>query len=399
MRVLIATAGESSRPALAAARSLGRAGARVAVCGGRPEGMAFRSRFVHERIELPDPGREPERYGDALVELVRTGRFDALLSTSEYTILVIAGLRDELARHVALAAPDPDALARVRDKWQLVGLAQAVGLGAPESHAPEDADALREVAERVRYPCILKPRSGHGAGFVSIVGSPAELLARVAAWPDVRDPAYDRRPLIQDLVPGVVHDVNVLMCHGEPRIAQTQRRVRMLPASGGPGILSETTWEPELRDAAIELMRSVGWHGPAQIEMKRDGRDGRARILDVNPRFWGTLDLAIRAGVDFPALTCRLALDGDVAPLDRYRVGLRFRWPFPHGFRYARQDARPWRAAWEFFGPARSTAWDLWPTDPLPHLAEGWRLLRRHRPASSEPPPRGSQASTTRRAL
>jgi predicted ATP-grasp superfamily ATP-dependent carboligase len=110
--------------------------------------------------------------------------------------------------------------------------------------------------------------------------------------------------------------------------------------------------------------------------MKRDARDGTPRILDVNPRFWGTLDLAIAAGVDFPGLTCRLAVDGDVEPVTSYRVGLRFRWPFPHGLRYVRQEASPWRAAWDFFGPARSTAWDLWASDPAPHLAEGWLLAR-----------------------
>jgi predicted ATP-grasp superfamily ATP-dependent carboligase len=352
--------------------------------------MAFHSRFVRERIELPDPGREPERYGAALVELVRTQRFDALLSPSEYTILVISERREELLRHVALAAPEPEALARVRDKFGLVELARRVGLGAPESHAPESDEELRRVAERIAYPCVLKPRSGHGAGFLAIVGSAGELLSRVASWPRSRDPVYDRRPLIQELVPGEIHDVNVLMRHGEPRAAQTQRRVHMLPASGGPGILSETTWEPELRDAAVALLRSVGWHGPAQVELKRDARDGTARILDVNPRFWGTLDLAIRAGVDFPGLTCRLAIDGDVEPVFEYRVGLRFRWPIPHGLRYARQQSRPWRAAWAFFGPARRTAWDLWASDPLPHLAEGWLLLRRRRerslgPASAEP--------------
>jgi predicted ATP-grasp superfamily ATP-dependent carboligase len=377
VRVLIATAGESSRPTLAAARSLGRAGAHVAVCGGRPEGMGFHSRFVRERIALPDPRSEPERYGEALLALVGTGRFDVLLSASEYTVLVLAEIREALARHVALAVPEPGPLARVRDKYALVELGRRVGLATPESHAPETPEALRELAGRLDYPCILKPRSGHGAGFLAVVGSADELVSRVEAWPDVDDPAYDRRPLIQELVPGEVHDVNLLMCHGEPRAAQTQKRVCMLPASGGPGILSETTWEPELRDLAVALMRSVGWHGPAQVEMKRDARDGTARVIDVNPRFWGTLDLAIRAGVDFPALTCRMALDGDVEPVVDYRVGLRFRWPIPHGLRYARQQEHPLRAAWAFLGPARRTAWDLSASDPLPHLAEGWLLLRR----------------------
>jgi predicted ATP-grasp superfamily ATP-dependent carboligase len=61
------------------------------------------------------------------------------------------------------------------------------------------------------------------------------------------------------------------------------------------------------------------------VEFKVDSRDGRPKLLEVNPRFWGSLHHAIVCGVDFPFLVCRLALDGDVARVPGYRVGVRSR--------------------------------------------------------------------------
>jgi predicted ATP-grasp superfamily ATP-dependent carboligase len=100
----------------------------------------------------------------------------------------------------------------------------------------------------------------------------------------------------------------------------------MWPEEGGIGIDNVTTSEPDLKELTVELLRSLHWHGAAQVEFKRDSRDGTPTLMEINPRFWGTLDLAIQAGIDLPALTARLAVDGDVEPCFDYRVGLRYRW-------------------------------------------------------------------------
>ena len=156
----------------------------------------------------------------------------------------------------------------------------------------------------------------------------------------------------------------------------------MHPSEGGPGIFVETTDEPDLRDAAIALLEALDWHGPAQVEFKRDTRDGTPKLIDINARFWGTLDTSIQAGVNFPLLACRIALEGDVQPIQSYRVGLRYRWPFPHGWRHARQQEHRWRSLWQFLKPRRNTCSDLWLSDPRPHLAEACFYRRRARGAA-----------------
>jgi predicted ATP-grasp superfamily ATP-dependent carboligase len=162
-------------------------------------------------------------------------------------------------------------------------------------------------------------------------GSPQTLLERYPLKTQVSDPHFDfSRPLVQEFVPGRIHDVCALFNRGRPKAVLTQKRLLMYPERGGRGIECETTDEPELKEKAISLLRELEWHGPAQVEFKRDSRDGVFKLMEVNPRFWGTLELSIRAGIPFPQLACRMLVDDDITTASTYQVGLRFRWLVPY---------------------------------------------------------------------
>jgi predicted ATP-grasp superfamily ATP-dependent carboligase len=65
------------------------------------------------------------------------------------------------------------------------------------------------------------------------------------------------------------------------------------------------------------------------VEFKQDEADGEFKMMEINPKFWGSLDLAIASGVDFPFLLYKMAIDGDVNSVFSYVKGVRFMWPFP----------------------------------------------------------------------
>ena len=73
----------------------------------------------------------------------------------------------------------------------------------------------------------------------------------------------------------------------------------------------------------MALLRAVGWHGVAMVEFKVDRRDGRPVLLEVNPRFWGSINQAVSAGIDFPYLLYRVAIEGDIEPITSYKLGLK----------------------------------------------------------------------------
>ena len=105
------------------------------------------------------------------------------------------------------------------------------------------------------------------------------------------------------------------------------RRIREKPPSGGVSVLCESIDPPaEALDAASRLISVNKWHGVAMIEFKWDDEEKRPKLIEVNGRFWGSLNLAIRAGVDFPFLLYRLAVGEKVEGRAEYRIGLKSRW-------------------------------------------------------------------------
>ena len=98
------------------------------------------------------------------------------------------------------------------------------------------------------------------------------------------------------------------------------------------------------------------------VEFKRDDLDGKFKLMEINARYRGTLDLAIQAGMNFPWLACRMALDGDIDPVTHHQAGLKYRWNWTYGFRYVLQSDRKLQALREFYQPdtrllRRFSAW------------------------------------------
>lgn len=357
------------RKTVAAVRSLGKGGFKVTVGGDSFLRQPFLSRFCSRRLAYPKPCEDVEGFVQFLLGHLQRRHYDVLLPLSDYVTIPVSMFKEQFRSRVAVAVPDYEALSTANDKLKALSAARQAGIGVPETHAPGDIQELREISRSIRYPCVLKPRSGAGSVGLKFIDTPEELIRSCEMLPSGQDMLYDYRPLIQEYVPGEVHDVCLLFNNGEPRAALTQKRLKMYHSTGGIGVLNETTDEPELRDRAMELLRSLHWHGPAAVECKIDSRDGSFKFMEVNSRFWGTLDMAIQAGVDFPLLTCRMAVEGDIEPVFDYRVGLRYKWTFPYGFLHTMESDRKLESLWEFLRYHPGTRSDIWLSDPGPLLA------------------------------
>ena len=91
------------------------------------------------------------------------------------------------------------------------------------------------------------------------------------------------------------------MRRGEPLLLFQHRRIREYPISGGVSTCCESMpLDPKLRDWSVALLKAMNWDGVAMVEFRYDEASGRAVLLEVNGRFWGSLPLAVHAGCDFP---------------------------------------------------------------------------------------------------
>jgi len=143
-------------------------------------------------------------------------------------------------------------------------------------------------------------------------------------------PTFDhefRRSRFQERVVGPGTGVFLLCDHGHLLTAFAHRRLREKPPSGGVSVLCESIpVDRHLLEEAMSLLGPLGWHGVAMVEYKQDHRTGRHMLMEVNGRFWGSLQLAVDAGVDFPYLCYRLATGESVDVPSAYAVGVKSRW-------------------------------------------------------------------------
>lgn len=321
-RILVTDA--ETRAALAAVRSLGRAGHEIHTICARPRGLASASRFVRAEHVLPDAERAPDAWAAALETLCREIRSDWILPITELSLgtLYAAGLDARLP----CLAPSSAAYAAATDKHGILEIARQVGIRVPKSVLVESPASLTALPAGFVYPAILKARrsrfragAGWGSGAVVLVESSAH-LARV-----VHDPGFAQGLLVQEFLPGHGEGIFLLARGGECLAAFAHRRLREKPPSGGVSVLRESVEpDPRLLAASQALIARLGLDGVAMVEFRCPPGEEPA-LMEINPRLWGSLQLAIDAGIDFPELLWRMHA-GLPVPMPEARLGVRTRW-------------------------------------------------------------------------
>lgn len=325
MATVLVTDGEQ-RSALAAVRSLGRAGYGVEVCSEDGASLAGASRHAGADHPVTSPASDPDAFAEEVVAASSRAAADVVLPATEASMLALLPRRGELGDAV-IPFGGIDAFRALSDKDRVHELAGDVGLAVPEQvvvASPGDAGPVD-----LGWPVVIKPsRSVHtqGGGLakagVAYATSPEELSGRLEEIPDSAYPV-----LLQRRIEGPGTGVFLLRWKGGTRAVFAHRRLREKPPSGGVSVYREAVEAaPELVSRCERLVDAVGWDGVAMVEFKEDADTGTPYVMEVNARLWGSLQLAIDAGVDFPRLLVEAALgEGEREP-PSYREGVRSRW-------------------------------------------------------------------------
>ncbi len=319
MKVLVTDG--NNRVALAAVRALGRAGAEVTVveqerfAGRTPP--AFVSRYA-ARVEVLPSMDGGEAFIGALARAAE-GQ-DVLLPVSTNVLMACAANVGRLPARVPV--PPLEVLRRANDKAGVMNVAMRAGVPVPASYAPRTERELDGVLNRIRCPAVVKLRDDEGTwldpGDRYVVGrTPEELRAAYRTLHAIRP-----FPVIQEKIEGDGYGVAILAKQGRVLASFCHRRRREYPVSGGPSSLCVSVRDDRLAGYGAAVARELDWTGVAMVEFKKDDD---YRMLEVNPRFWGSLPLSTRAGINFPHLLCRMAMGEELLPVTEYRAGVKIR--------------------------------------------------------------------------
>ena len=376
-----------SPPGLALARSLGRGGVDVIGVSAASDSPAAHSRLFSFRA---GPNVDDDEALPFYLDLARElGGRVVLLPTGDRSVLFISRHREELEPHFHYLLPAAGAIERITSKRRFAELAGELDLPTPRTFLPSSFAELRNAVAHLRFPCVVKPEFTHAwrtpraraAGFGKTKAVPLadadELVSRYEELANLGGAL-----VVQEMVVGP--DENHIDYHalvdrsGRLRGEFAGRKIRLSPPHFGVGSHVESIEPGEVAPIGRLVLERLGFRGMANMNFKRDERDGRLRLLELNPRFshWTGLDIA--CGVDFAHLYYMACTDTPYDGPSSYRTGKRWvelATDYASTKVYVSEGSSTWRH-W-LWSIARTSSWSVFaPTDPKPAWVDLRRKLR-----------------------
>jgi len=325
--VLVMDAG--LRQSLVTVRTLGLRGMRVAAleidtnAAFSSKVATFASRWCKQKFIAPSYEQNTRPYLEYLNKVLDQTGAQVLITSSDGTLAVIRQYREQLERRVKIALAKEAALAIAVNKEQTLEIAQKLGIGIPRGVIVSSINDVPEAICEVGLPAVIKPNEswlwGEDQG--------ARLICQLVTTPDEAKRAVEDltrlggTTLFQQFLSGRREAVNFLYADGEmyARFAQWAKRTQ--PPLGGTSVLRQSIAIPDdIGDQAERLVREIELEGYSEVEFRRDS-EGKPYLMEINPRLSASIEVAVRAGVDFPYMLYQWANGDKIDQVKSYRVG------------------------------------------------------------------------------
>jgi len=323
--VLMLDAG--ARQSLVTVRSLGRRGRRVAALETYDSVPAFSSRWCqHKIVSRADEGSDG--YLASVEQVLDASGSRVLIPAADGTIELLRRHRERLERRVSIALAKEPGLGIAIDKEQTLAIATRLGLGVPRGVMVRDVGDVSMALREIGVPAVVKPTESWIAG----EDQGKRVASQLVTTPDEAARAVEEltasggSALFQQFLTGRREALSFLYAGGEfyARFAQWAKHTD--PPLGGTSVLRQSIAIPEdIGEQAERLIRAIDLEGYSEVEFRRDSA-GTPYLMEINPRLSASVEIAVRAGVDFPWLLYQWANGERIDRIERYRTGLWMRY-------------------------------------------------------------------------
>lgn len=314
------------RQSLVTVRSLGRRGMRVAV--SEVENLAdsvpaFSSRWCQQAFVAPSYEQSPAPYVDYLEQLLDKTQARVLITSSDGTLAVLRQYREQFEQRVGIALAKEPALAIAVNKDRTLEIARQLGLGVPLGVHVDSVAEVPAALHEVGLPAVVKPVESWLWGdqesdrlICQLVTTADEAKLAVEALTHLGGSV-----LFQQFLSGRREAVNFLYANGEFYACFAQWAKRTQPPLGGTSVFRQSIAVPQdIGEQAERLVRAIDLEGYSEVEFRRDGA-GKPYLMEINPRLSASIEVAVRAGVDFPYLLYQWASGERIDRIPGYRTG------------------------------------------------------------------------------
>ncbi len=310
----------------------------VTVCGDnliqRWAGMAQWSRHVSQRCRVPDCSADwragliqaentldEERYIQRIEEICGAEGIDVIFPSYDPEVYVFAKNKSRLASQgIVAVVPDYDGLTRILDKSLTIKAAVNVGFPVPKTCVPAGSEALSVVVQKMNPPWVLKPRcNAHGVN-IKLAEDLASLEKTYCVLSEIQE-----RPMVQEYIPAatkrnyyvVVDRDSEIVSLFSPEVLRT-RKVGIRTPCAAVVSSANVPFTDEIR----ALLRELGVWGGMTIQSIVDARDGKPKLMEINPRFGHNLWYRTELGINGPLIFLRMAKGEDPGEVPGFREGV-----------------------------------------------------------------------------
>ncbi len=322
----------NQRSALAAIRSLGRLKETIVYAAdSNTETIGGSSRFCHKYLVYPSLVDQPQAFLEWLKTTLSEENIDLVFPMTEKSsqlLLMQNQLTNTAFDRIGIPFADYKTVMSLAHKGQLIKMAESNGIRCPQSYYYSSSSEV-DTNMVDSFPVVIKPclsqiwQDGHWVETtVQIAHNRQQLEAFLSSSPWLQANDF----MLQEFIKGFGAGLFALYNRGKPVCFFSHRRIREKPPQGGVSVLSESiALDPKLLEISKKLLGAADWHGVAMVEFRLTS-DGTPYLMEVNTRFWGSLQLAIDAGVDFPKMLYQIAANKQIDIANRYKEGVRLRW-------------------------------------------------------------------------
>ena len=320
----------SEKSTLSVLRSLSRYGIKCDVAEYFSPNLCFMSKYCNNKIVYPSPFVTATGFQKFLLKYVEKYHYEAIFPMTDVTIpLTIEALEkskySELISHI-----DKKHYQIASDKCKMMQLARKLSIPHPKTIEVEKLEDLVDVGKFLEYPIVLKPSKSviisknkivtlkvkYARNYTELLNEAIILLG------------YNTKILVQEIIIGCGIGFFCLYQKGNLKRTFCHKRILEKPPSGGVSVLCESIKEDlSAKTSATRLLESLGWSGSAMVEFKKEYETGIPYLMEINARFWGSIELAVKSGVDFPKDTVNMINGNDLnMDIGNYKVGVRCSW-------------------------------------------------------------------------
>jgi predicted ATP-grasp superfamily ATP-dependent carboligase/protein-tyrosine phosphatase len=356
---------------LAAARFLSRSGFEVDGVGMSWD-LSRSSRFLSKVAYSQTVFNESEI--GTFLDFLAMETYSVLLPIGAKSVQLVSKYQKEIEQFCRIPVVPFQTIQMCLDKLITAKFAEKIGIKVPRTWEFSSTNQVKECASNIEFPVIIKGRHEILKRNPIYAYTIDQLFEGIEQWINF-SPIDIPFPLIQEFIDGVGCGFFALYEHGTCKRVFMHRRVREMPPSGGASCCAMSIYEPDLLTTGKKLLDELGWHGVAMVEFKRDTKSNQLYLMEVNPKFWGSLDLALASGVNFPVLDVRMALGEEIGYSEEYLIGVKLNWPLNGELQHVIEKPSAAVSVLKDLIDPRVKS-NIWINDPMPTLLSLYREIK-----------------------